>query len=166
MRGAKEVHFRLASPPITASRFPTGFGTRPSADNLLAATHDLGAMRAYIWRRFAGLPLGRGIVSRARLPRSRSALRPVDAITAHRPIYPTPLSDSRSRQARQCSPCSQKPIWSLMTKDVFRTVIARVTVGLARISAGAAAARASPRPGAIVVAVARNAGCAGRKLDE
>lgn len=44
--GAKEVHFRLASPPITHPDF-YGIDT-PERDNLLAATHDLEAMRAYI----------------------------------------------------------------------------------------------------------------------
>jgi len=44
--GAKEVHFRIASPPITHPDF-YGIDT-PEREKLLAATHDLEAMRAYI----------------------------------------------------------------------------------------------------------------------
>ena len=44
--GASEVHFRIASPPITHPDF-YGIDT-PEKDKLLAATHDLEQMRAYI----------------------------------------------------------------------------------------------------------------------
>ncbi len=44
--GAREVHFRIASPPITHPDF-YGIDT-PEKDKLLAATHDLEQMRAYI----------------------------------------------------------------------------------------------------------------------
>lgn len=44
--GAREVHFRIASPPITHPDF-YGIDT-PEKDKLLAATHDLEAMRRYI----------------------------------------------------------------------------------------------------------------------
>jgi amidophosphoribosyltransferase len=44
--GAKEVHFRIASPPITHPDF-YGIDT-PEKEKLLAATHDLEGMRAYI----------------------------------------------------------------------------------------------------------------------
>jgi amidophosphoribosyltransferase len=44
--GAKEVHFRIASPPITHPDF-YGIDT-PEKEKLLAATHDLEQMRAYI----------------------------------------------------------------------------------------------------------------------
>jgi amidophosphoribosyltransferase len=44
--GAKEVHFRIASPPIT---HPDYYGIdTPERDKLLAATHDLEGMRAFI----------------------------------------------------------------------------------------------------------------------
>ncbi|WP_210483182.1 amidophosphoribosyltransferase [Microvirga antarctica] len=44
--GAKEVHFRIASPPIT---FPDFYGIdTPERDKLLAATHNLEEMRQYI----------------------------------------------------------------------------------------------------------------------
>jgi amidophosphoribosyltransferase len=44
--GAREVHFRLAAPPITHSDF-YGIDT-PERSNLLAATHDLEGMRKFI----------------------------------------------------------------------------------------------------------------------
>jgi amidophosphoribosyltransferase len=44
--GAREVHFRIASPPITHPDF-YGIDT-PEKEKLLAATHDLDGMRAYI----------------------------------------------------------------------------------------------------------------------
>ncbi len=44
--GAREVHFRIASPPIT---FPDFYGIdTPEREKLLAATHDLEGMRRYI----------------------------------------------------------------------------------------------------------------------
>jgi amidophosphoribosyltransferase len=44
--GAKEVHFRIASPPIT---HPDYYGIdTPERDKLLAATHDLDGMRRFI----------------------------------------------------------------------------------------------------------------------
>jgi amidophosphoribosyltransferase len=44
--GAKEVHFRISSPPIT---HPDYYGIdTPERDKLLAATHNLEEMRAYI----------------------------------------------------------------------------------------------------------------------
>ena len=44
--GAKEVHFRISSPPIT---HPDYYGIdTPQRDKLLAATHDLEQMRQYI----------------------------------------------------------------------------------------------------------------------
>ena len=44
--GAKEVHMRIASPPITHSDF-YGIDT-PDQEKLLAATHDLASMCEYI----------------------------------------------------------------------------------------------------------------------
>ncbi|MBE7249257.1 MAG: amidophosphoribosyltransferase, partial [Actinomycetospora chiangmaiensis] len=44
--GAAEVHFRIASPPITHPDF-YGIDT-PEREKLLAATHDLEGMRLYI----------------------------------------------------------------------------------------------------------------------
>src|SRR5204862_834347 len=44
--GAREVHMRIASPPIT---HPDYYGIdTPDRDNLLAATHDLEGMRKFI----------------------------------------------------------------------------------------------------------------------
>src|SRR5204862_1772908 len=44
--GAREVHFRIASPPITHSDY-YGIDT-PEREKLLAATHDLEGMRRFI----------------------------------------------------------------------------------------------------------------------
>ena len=44
--GAKELHFRISSPPITHPDF-YGIDT-PEKEKLLAATHDLESMREYI----------------------------------------------------------------------------------------------------------------------
>jgi amidophosphoribosyltransferase len=44
--GAREVHFRISSPPITHPDF-YGIDT-PEKEKLLAATHDLEQMRQYI----------------------------------------------------------------------------------------------------------------------
>ena len=54
--GASEVHFRIASPPITHSDY-YGIDT-PERENLLAAKHDLEGMRRFIGADFAGIPLG------------------------------------------------------------------------------------------------------------
>src|SRR5271167_1138425 len=59
--GAREVHFRLASPPII---HPDYYGIDlPDRAGLLAATHNLEEMRELI-RRFAGVPVDRWHVSR------------------------------------------------------------------------------------------------------
>ena len=60
--GAKEVHFRIACPPITHPDF-YGIDT-PEKEKLLAATHDLEEMRAVYRRRFARLPLDRRALPR------------------------------------------------------------------------------------------------------
>ena len=60
--GAKEVHFRIASPPIT---HPDYYGIdTPERDKLLAATHDLEEMRTVHRRGLARLPVGRGHLPR------------------------------------------------------------------------------------------------------
>ena len=77
--GAREVHFRLASPPIL---HPDYYGIDlPDRGGLLAATHNLEEMREIDRRRFAGVPVDRRHVprhGRAR-PRSRQSeiLRPL-----------------------------------------------------------------------------------------
>ena len=60
--GASEVHFRIASPPITHSDY-YGIDT-PERDKLLAATHDLEGMRSFIGADLARVPVGRGHLSR------------------------------------------------------------------------------------------------------
>ena len=60
--GAREVHFRISSPPIT---HPDYYGIdTPERDKLLAATHTLEEMRELHRRRFARLPVGRRHLSR------------------------------------------------------------------------------------------------------
>ena len=57
MPAPREVHFRIASPPIT---HPDYYGIdTPERDKLFAATHDLEEMRAVHRRGLAGLPVGR-----------------------------------------------------------------------------------------------------------
>ena len=69
--GAREVHMRIASPPITHSDY-YGIDT-PERDKLLAATHDLEGMRAFIGAEFAGVPVGRRHLSRHGLRQARPA---------------------------------------------------------------------------------------------
>jgi amidophosphoribosyltransferase len=55
--GAKEVHIRIASPPIT---HPDYYGIdTPERDKLLAATHEAGRDARVHRRGFARLPVGR-----------------------------------------------------------------------------------------------------------
>jgi len=68
--GAREVHFRLASPPIL---YPDYYGIDlPDRDGLLAATHSMEEMRELIGADFAGVPVDRRHVPRDGLPRPRS----------------------------------------------------------------------------------------------
>ena len=54
--GAREVHFRISSPPI---KYPDYYGIdTPEREKLLAATHSLEEMRDYIGCDFPGLPVG------------------------------------------------------------------------------------------------------------
>ncbi len=90
--GAKEVHFRIASPPIT---HPDYYGIdTPERDKLLAATHDLEGMRQFIGADFARLPLGRGHLPGDGRDAARSA-----AAAIHRPLLHRRLSDRPHRPA-------------------------------------------------------------------
>ena len=88
--GATEVHFLISSPPIT---HPDYYGIdTPQKDKLLAATHSLEEMRAWIGCRFAGLPVHRRHLSRhgrARAQQPRAAV--------HRPLLHRRLSDGPHR---------------------------------------------------------------------
>ena len=88
--GAKEVHFRISSPPIT---HPDYYGIdTPERDKLLAATHDLEGMRADHRRGFARLPVGRRHLPRHGLREARPG-----AAAVHRPLLHRRLSDAADR---------------------------------------------------------------------
>ena len=88
--GAKEVHFRISSPPIT---HPDYYGIdTPERDKLLAATHDLEGMRQIHRRGFARLPLGRRHLPRHGLREARPG-----AAAIHRPLLHRRLSDAADR---------------------------------------------------------------------
>ena len=88
--GAKEVHFRIASPPITHPDF-YGIDT-PEKDKLLAATHDLEGMRAYIGADSLAFLSIDGIY-RAMGEQGRNARQPQFTDHCFTGDYPTPLTD-------------------------------------------------------------------------
>jgi amidophosphoribosyltransferase len=91
--GAREVHFRISSPPIT---HPDYYGIdTPERDKLLAATHTLEEMRAYI-----GCDLLAFLPSTAFTGRwvRRAAIGPA---TIHRPLLYRRLSDPAHRYRRR-----------------------------------------------------------------
>jgi amidophosphoribosyltransferase len=95
--GAREVHFRISSPPI---RYPDFYGIdTPVRDNLLAATHDLDAMRDYIGcdsLAFLSIDgLYRAMGEEARNPR-----RPQFTDHCFTGDYPTPLTDVSAASGR------------------------------------------------------------------
>ncbi len=95
--GAREVHFRIASPPITHPDF-YGIDT-PEKEKLLAATHDLEGMRRVIgadslaFLSIEGLYRAMGEETRDRPARNSRPL-------LHRD-YPTPLTDLAVASPRQ-----------------------------------------------------------------
>src|SRR6516164_7402977 len=96
--GAKEVHFRIASPPIT---HPDYYGIdTPERDKLLAATHDLEGMRKFIGADSLAFLSVEGIY-RAMGYEQRDPLRPQFTDHCFTGDYPTPLTD---RSAREASP--------------------------------------------------------------
>ncbi len=98
--GAREVHFRISSPPIT---HPDYYGIdTPQRDKLLAATHTLEEMRAVYRRRFPRLPFGRRHLPRDGRGEPRSA-----APAIHRPLLHRRLSDHADRPQRQGYPQQQ-----------------------------------------------------------
>jgi amidophosphoribosyltransferase len=88
--GAKEVHFRIASPPITHPDF-YGIDT-PEREKLLAATHDLEGMRDYIGADSLAFLSVEGIY-RAMGYDGRDAARPQFTDHCFTGDYPTPLTD-------------------------------------------------------------------------
>jgi amidophosphoribosyltransferase len=98
--GAREVHFRIASPPIT---HPDYYGIdTPERDKLLAATHDLEAMRAYIGADSLAFLSVDGIY-RAMGEKGRDAVRPQFTDHCFTGDYPTLLTDLSGEAPRQLS---------------------------------------------------------------
>jgi amidophosphoribosyltransferase len=93
--GAKEVHFRIASPPIT---HPDYYGIdTPDRDKLLAATHNLEEMRAFIGADSLAFLSVEGIYKSMGYD-SRDPVRPQFTDHCFTGEYPTPLTD-RSAEA-------------------------------------------------------------------
>ncbi|MDO8535236.1 MAG: amidophosphoribosyltransferase [Xanthobacteraceae bacterium] len=88
--GAREVHFRIASPPITHSDY-YGIDT-PERDKLLAATHDLEGMRKYIGADSLAFLSIEGLY-RAMGHERRTPERPQYTDHCFTGEYPTPLTD-------------------------------------------------------------------------
>jgi amidophosphoribosyltransferase len=96
--GAKEVHFRIASPPIT---HPDYYGIdTPERDKLLAANHDVEGMRRFIDADSLAFLSVDGIY-RAMGEKGRDPLRPQFTDHCFTGDYPTPLTD---RAAEGVSP--------------------------------------------------------------
>jgi amidophosphoribosyltransferase len=88
--GAREVHFRIASPPIT---HPDYYGIdTPEKDKLLAATHDLEGMRKFIGADSLAFLSVDGIY-RAMGEKGRDPVRPQFTDHCFTGEYPTPLTD-------------------------------------------------------------------------
>ena len=88
--GAREVHFRIASPPIT---HPDYYGIdTPDRDKLLAATHDLEGMRRYIGADSLALLSVDGVY-RAMGYEARDPVKPQFTDHCFTGDYPTPLTD-------------------------------------------------------------------------
>ena len=88
--GATEVHFRIASPPIT---HPDYYGIdTPERDKLLAATHDLEGMRQFIGADSLAFLSVEGIYRAMGLP-GRDPAKPQFTDHCFTGDYPTPLTD-------------------------------------------------------------------------
>ena len=94
--GAKEVHFRIASPPIT---HPDYYGIdTPERDKLLAATHDLEGMRQFIGADSLAFLSVDGIY-RAMGFEARDPVRPQFTDHCFTGDYPTALTDLAAQEA-------------------------------------------------------------------
>src|ERR1700719_718776 len=94
--GAREVHFRIASPPIT---HPDYYGIdTPERDKLLAATHDLEGMRQFIGADSLAFLSVNGIY-RAMGEKARDPVRPQFTDHCFTGEYPTPLTDRTAQDA-------------------------------------------------------------------
>jgi len=94
--GATEVHFRIASPPITHCDY-YGIDT-PERDKLLAATHDLEGMRKFIGADSLAFLSVDGIY-RAMGMKQRDPMRPQFTDHCFTGDYPTALTDQSGRNA-------------------------------------------------------------------
>jgi amidophosphoribosyltransferase len=98
--GAKEVHFRISSPPI---RFPDYYGIdTPERDKLLAATHSLEEMRKYIGCDSLAFLSVEGIY-RAMGQGDRNPDRPQFTDHCFTGDYPTPVTDKITEGPKQLS---------------------------------------------------------------
>ncbi|HKA75181.1 MAG TPA: amidophosphoribosyltransferase [Xanthobacteraceae bacterium] len=94
--GATEVHFRIASPPIT---HPDYYGIdTPERDKLLAATHDLEGMRRFIGADSLAFLSVDGIY-RAMGENGRNAARPQFTDHCFTGEYPTGLTDRAASES-------------------------------------------------------------------
>ena len=99
--GATEVHFRIASPPITHSDY-YGIDT-PERDKLLAATHDIEGMRKFIGADSLAFLSVDGLY-RAMGLEARDPVRPQFTDHCFTGDYPTPLTDlAQESSPRQLS---------------------------------------------------------------
>ncbi len=95
--GAKEVHFRISSPPIT---HPDYYGIdTPERDKLLAATHSLEEMRAFIGADSLAF-LSVGGIYRAMGAGERDPVRPQFTDHCFTGDYPTGLTDHTGQQSQ------------------------------------------------------------------
>jgi amidophosphoribosyltransferase len=98
--GAREVHFRISSPPIT---YPDYYGIdTPERANLLAATHTLEEMRQYIGCDSLAFLSVEGIY-RAMGETGRDPLRPQFSDHCFTGHYPTHLTDVSGETKTQLS---------------------------------------------------------------
>ena len=98
--GAREVHFRISSPPIT---HPDYYGIdTPERDKLLAATHSLEEMRLYIGCDSLAFLSVDGIY-RAMGEKGRDPLRPQFTDHCFTGDYPTDLTDVTGEKKNQLS---------------------------------------------------------------
>ena len=94
--GAKEVHFRVASPPIM---HPDYYGIdTPEREKLLAATHDVEGMRRFIGADSLAFLSVDGIYRAMGFER-RDALRPQFTDHCFTGEYPTALTDRMAQEA-------------------------------------------------------------------
>jgi len=94
--GAKEVHFRIASPPIT---HPDYYGIdTPERDKLLAATHDLEGMRKFIGADSLAFLSVDGIYRAAGFEK-RDPVRPQFTDHCFTGDYPTALTDQGAQDS-------------------------------------------------------------------